>query len=147
MSRFALASMFLALAVGACSAGPAGTPSPSPGGSPGPTIGPLPTPADHELTTAELKYRLMDTFAPLTYCDPDEYPVSRGDEPQKAVERFPEIQADAETFAEFKRLLKAVPESLGVPVSQAGVVKLALEELGRKFPPGGKPKRKAGPGT
>jgi hypothetical protein len=96
----------VALVATACSFGPAATPSPEPSGSPGPTIGPLPTPADHDLSTAELTYRLMDAFAPLTYCDPDEYPVSRGDEPQKAIERFPEIQADEPTFA-------AIVERLG----------------------------------
>ena len=99
--------LLVALVATACSFGPAATPSPEPSGSPGPTIGPLPTPADHDLSTGELTYRLMDAFAPLTYCDPDEYPVSRGDEPQKAIERFPEIQADADTFA-------AILERLGL---------------------------------
>jgi hypothetical protein len=46
-----------------------------------------------------LKYRLIDAFGPLTYCDPDEYPISHGDEAQKALERLPEIKADSQGFA------------------------------------------------
>lgn len=86
------------LFVVACSGalGPSAPPFPS--GSPVPTVGPLPTPAGSDLSLAELKYRLLDTFAPLHYCDPDEYPVPRGDEGQKAIEIFPTIRADAETF-------------------------------------------------
>jgi hypothetical protein len=40
----------------------------------------------------------MDQLGPLHYCDPDEYPISRGDEQQKADEQFPIIQADTPTF-------------------------------------------------
>lgn len=50
------------------------------------------------------------------------------------------VRADAETAAEFDRLLRAVPAALGVPVSQATLIKLAVAELGRKYP--GEPKRK-----
>ena len=101
--RWAALAIVVSFLIVACSATPSAspgvTPTPLPSGSPGPTIGPLPTPADHELSLAELKYLLLDAFAPLSYCDPDEYPVPRGDEGQKAIERFPEIQADEETFA------------------------------------------------
>jgi hypothetical protein len=111
MDRRLVAVAFAAtLLVVACSAVPGATPTPlpSPSGSPGPTIGPLPTPADRDLSLAERKYRLLDTFGPLSYCDPDEYPVSRGDEPQKAIERFPEIQADGPTFAAIVERLRLV---------------------------------------
>jgi hypothetical protein len=40
----------------------------------------------------------MDQLGPLHYCDPDEYPISRGDEQAKADEQFPIIQADTQTF-------------------------------------------------
>jgi hypothetical protein len=91
------------LIVAACTGGaeaptPLATGSPGSSGSPGPTVGPLPTPADHDLSTAELKYRLLEVFAPLSYCDPDEYPVPHDDEPQKAEAAFPTIQADSATF-------------------------------------------------
>ena len=49
----------------------------------------------------------MDQFGPLHYCDPDEYPISHGDEQQKAIEQFPIIQADAPTFA-------AILERIGI---------------------------------
>jgi hypothetical protein len=92
------------LIVAACTGGAGATPtplasgSPGPSASPSPTIGPLPTPADHDLSTAELKYRLLDAFEPLSYCDPDEYPVPHDDEPEKAEAAFPAIQADEPTF-------------------------------------------------
>ena len=107
--------------VAACSAAPSPspgvTPTPLPSGSPGPTIGPLPTPADRDLSTAQLKYRLLDAFSPLSYCDPDEYPVPRGDEPQKAIERFGEIRADHPTFA-------AIVDRLGL----AGVTDFSADQ-------------------
>ena len=93
--RAALAAALVA-ACGSPGFSPGATPPP---GSPGPTVGPLPTPADRDLSTAELKYRLIDAFGPLTYCDPDEYPVAHGDENEKAAAQLPAIQADAPTFA------------------------------------------------
>lgn len=86
------------LLIAACSVTPSASPTPVPTGSPAPTIGPISTPAERDLSLAELKYRLLDAFSPLSYCDPDEYPVPRGDEAQKAIERFPEIRADEDTF-------------------------------------------------
>jgi len=70
-----------------------------PGGTPPPpaTPTPIPTLEAGMLGPTVLKYRLLDEF-PLFYCDPDEYPVARGDEQDKARERFPEIQANAEAF-------------------------------------------------
>ncbi len=119
--RWEAIALVVPFLVVACSAtpspGPGVTPTVLPSGSPGPTIGPLPTPADRELSTAELKYRLLDTFGPLSYCDPDEYPVPRGDEPQKAIEAFPTIQADGPTFA-------AIVDRLGL----AGVTDFSPEQ-------------------
>ncbi|MEW5828866.1 MAG: Hint domain-containing protein [Chloroflexota bacterium] len=70
------------------------------------TPGPLPTQPpptpipslESGLPPAELKYRLLERYPDFFYCDPDYYPVGRGDEAQLALERFPEIQADAEEF-------------------------------------------------
>jgi len=81
---------FLALILAACA-----TPSsPSPSGSPAPSSSPGPI----ELSVADLKYRLMDRFGLLWYCDPDEYPVSHGNEQELALQRLPEIRADVETY-------------------------------------------------
>jgi hypothetical protein len=45
-----------------------------------------------------LKYLLLESYPDLFYCDPDEYPVARGDIEQLARERFPQIQANDEEF-------------------------------------------------
>src|SRR3989441_212843 len=68
---------------------PAPTPAPSP----------TPSPAPGGLTQAQLKYRLIDTFGRLLFCDPDYYPVARGDEQTLAHQRLPDIQKDAPTFS------------------------------------------------
>jgi hypothetical protein len=69
----------------ACTA--AGTPAPSQ------------TPAPSNLTDAQLKYRLLDGFGRLLFCDPDYYPIARADEQVLAHDRLPGIQADAATFS------------------------------------------------
>ena len=72
-----------------------GTIPPNPTTTPSPT----PSPAPGGLTQAQLKYRLVDQFGPLLFCDPDYYPVARADEGALAHERLPEIQKDAPTFS------------------------------------------------
>jgi len=73
---------------GGGTAAPLATPEP-------PTpIPPLPS----GLSPTELKYRVLDEFPGFFFCDPDYYPVAREDEMKLAIERFPEIQADAEEF-------------------------------------------------
>ncbi|MDQ2915243.1 MAG: Hint domain-containing protein [Chloroflexota bacterium] len=72
-----------------------GTVPPNPTPSPSPT----PSPAPGGLTQAQLKYRLIDQFGRLLFCDPDYYPVARADEQVLAHERLPEIQKDAPTFS------------------------------------------------
>lgn len=91
---------FLGLVLLAGCTGPTGSPgvSPSPSGSPGPTIQPTPTPAD-ALSPAELRYLLLDAFSPLSWCDPDFYPIAHADEQNLAEQRLPEIRADDPTFA------------------------------------------------
>jgi Hint domain-containing protein len=71
-----------------------GTIPPNPTTSPSPT----PSPAPGGLTQAKLKYRIVDRFGPLAFCDPDYYPVARADEQALAHQRLPEIQKDAPTF-------------------------------------------------
>jgi len=68
---------------------------------------PTPTPVAGELSPAQVRYLLIDQLGPLHFCDPDEYPISRGDEDQKANAQFPIIQADAPTFT-------AITERIGM---------------------------------
>jgi len=82
-SSLAIATLLAIVASGCASGGASSPPSPSPG---------------PPLTTAALRYRLIDTFGPLWYCDRDFYPVAREDEAKLAIERFAEIQADRESF-------------------------------------------------
>src|SRR5256714_10772294 len=72
-----------------------GTLPPNP--TPVPTTAPSPAPGG--LTQAQLKYRIVDRFGRLLFCDPDYYPVARADEQALAHERLPGIQQDAPTFS------------------------------------------------
>ena len=78
---------------------PAGsTPLPFPTVAPPTPIPTLPSGA----SPAELKYRLLEQFPDLFFCDPDYYPVARDDELDLALQRFPELQGDQ---AEFQAIL------------------------------------------
>jgi hypothetical protein len=46
----------------------------------------------------DLKYRLLEQYPDFFFCDPDSYPVARGDETQQALEKFAELQANTEEF-------------------------------------------------
>jgi hypothetical protein len=72
-----------------------GTLPPNP--TPAPSLTPSPAPGG--LTQAQLKYRIVDRFGPLAFCDPDYYPVARADEQALAHQRLPDIQKDAPTFS------------------------------------------------
>ena len=71
-----------------------GTSAPSPSEAPPTPIATL----SSGLPPTELKYRLLDEFPDMFFCDPDFYPVARADEAQLAIERFPELQANSEEF-------------------------------------------------
>jgi hypothetical protein len=99
---------------------PAATPTlmPSPTGAPSPTnsptasLGPSSSPSasatvSGALSPAAVRYLLIDQLGPLHFCDPDEYPVAHGDEQQKAIAQFPQIQADTPTF-------QAITERAGI---------------------------------
>ena len=91
--------LVMAIAVAACSgAGPTSTPTSSPAVSASPTPSGSPQPTPEELTLPEMKYALIDRLGRPWFCDPDYYPVARQDEQQLAIERFAEIQADADAF-------------------------------------------------
>jgi hypothetical protein len=50
------------------------------------------------LLITELKYRVLEAFPDFFFCDPDFYPIARAEESDLAIQRFPELQADPETF-------------------------------------------------
>jgi len=79
--RIALALFFLAsLACGSAS------PAPVAMGSP--------------LDVPDLKFAVLDSVGKPVYCDPDFYPLERpGGEQASAIARYPEIKADAQTYA------------------------------------------------
>ena len=87
----------LLLVAVACTATPAPTGTPGPNPSPTPSPSPSPSPTS-ELSAAELRYALLAQFSPISWCDPDFYPIQRQDEQVSADERWAEITADAETF-------------------------------------------------
>ena len=87
----------LALTLAACGGGGLVSPTPTPSGSP------------LTLTVPQLKYRVMDQLGRPWFCDPDFYPLARGDEGQRAQEKMPEIQKDADTFAAIVAHLKLSP--------------------------------------
>ena len=87
MRRLALV---LALLLAACGGGPLASPTPSP----------------QPLTVAQLKYRVMDELGRPWFCDPDFFPIGRGDEGQRAQDKLPEIQKDNETFTAIVAHLK-----------------------------------------
>ena len=87
MIRLAISiTMLIAVLAAGCSAAPAVT---APGSSP--TSG-------APLTTADLRYRLIEAFGPLWYCDPDSYPIAVQDQAARSIERFGEVQADTDAF-------------------------------------------------
>jgi hypothetical protein len=68
-------------------------PTPPPTPSLTPTLGPT-----DQLSPTELKYRLLETFGEIFFCDPDYYPVARQDEKELALQKFPEVQKNTEEF-------------------------------------------------
>lgn len=95
-----------ALLLVACSVGggPSPTPPPTPTTTPSPSPSPTPT---NTLSQAQLKYALLTRLGPISWCDPDFYPIAHQDEQLLAEQRLPEIQADSETY-------QAVLDHLGI---------------------------------
>lgn len=91
-----LPGLVLALALAACGGGLA-SPTPSP------------TPPPQPLTVPQMKYAVTDQLGRPWFCDPDFFPVGRGDEGQRAQEKLPEIQKDAGTFSAIVAHLKLSP--------------------------------------
>ena len=70
---------------------------------------PSPTPPPQPLTVPQMKYVVMDQLGRPWFCDPDFFPVGRGDEGQRAQEKLPDTQKDADTFSAIVAHLKLSP--------------------------------------
>ena len=52
------------------------------------------------LNVTQLKFAVMDAVGRPVYCDPDFYPIAReGGEQASAISTYPQMKADAETYA------------------------------------------------
>lgn len=96
-----VAVTLLLLIVAGCAPGATGTPGPTT--LPGPSGGAT-------LTAGELRLLVIERFGPRWYCDPDEYPIARGTEQERAIERFDEMVAEGVIY-------KAVAAKLGIGLS------------------------------
>lgn len=94
LGPYALIAVLAAVAAAACVPGAATAP---PGPTPGPSVIPGPT-GSGTLNQGQLRLLLIDNLGPRWYCDPDEYPVARGSEQERAIERYAEMVAEAELF-------------------------------------------------
>ena len=109
--------LFAAILLAACSAATVATPTP------GPTIIPGPSGAT-TLDAGELRLLLIERLGPRWYCDPDEYPIAHGTEQERAIERFPEMQAEGVLY-------RAAAKRLGIDTtgSLTDAQKLAIYQL------------------
>lgn len=61
--------------------------------------GPGGLPLGSPLSTAQLKFAVIDAVGPPVYCDPDYYPIARiGGEEQNADVYYPQVRADASLY-------------------------------------------------
>jgi len=78
-------------------------------------------PSSSPLSLPELKSILLDEFGEFFFCDPDYYPVGRGDEAELALERFPELAADPVEFPVLLRRLGLEPAPTFTPQEQLAI--------------------------
>jgi hypothetical protein len=98
------------------------------------------------MSAAELRLFLIETLGPRWYCDPDEYPVARGTEQERATERYPEMVEEHDLFAEIADRLGIDPAgkltdaqklaiyrpwkvALSIPLDQVGEGKYRFDYL------------------
>lgn len=112
---FLAAALILAVLVAACAPGSSGTPGPTT--LPGPSGG-------ASLDAGQLRLLVIERFGPRWYCDPDEYPIARGTEQERALERFDEMVAEGIIY-------RAVAAKLGIDVTAnlTDAQKLAIYHL------------------
>jgi hypothetical protein len=98
-----LAIVMVLAACGGAASTPGPTVIPGPTGGPGASAGPA-------LDAGQLRLLVMDRLGERWYCDPDEYPIARGSELERALERWDEMVAEGVIF-------KAVAAKLGLNVA------------------------------
>lgn len=140
--RAAALVLAIVLAV-ACGGAASRLVSPSPSAiapTPTPASSATPSPARGGLTEAQLKYRLIDGFGPVLFCDPDFYPVARADEQELADRRFGEIQQDGPTFMAILTHLGLAPATSYTPAQRVAIYRdwkmlnaLPLQPVGAGF--------------
>lgn len=93
------------------------------------TVTPTSTPPGAgPFTEPELRYLLLDHYGEdrFFYCDPDQYPVARGDELERALEAFPALENDTAEFA-------AITGRLGLAPPHSDEEKLAIYREHKKL--------------
>ena len=90
----------------------AATPPPA-GSTPVPAATPArpPAPTTVPLSMAALRYRLVNQLGRPLFCDPDQYPVARGDEGALAQQHYPAIRADTPTYLAITAQLELNPSA------------------------------------
>jgi len=76
------------------------------------------------LTTGQVRRALVEQLGPRWYCDPDEYPVARFDQQQRAIERFDEMRVDADNFLAAAASLGLDPNAEMTPEQKLAVYQL-----------------------
>jgi hypothetical protein len=95
-----LAMALSIVVVGACSSAASSGSTASASAVPGSTaIGSTASGGGASLREAAAKEALLARFGPLSFCDPDFYPVAEGDEADLATQHLPAMRADAEAWA------------------------------------------------
>jgi hypothetical protein len=115
MLRSTLVTAVLLIVAGCATASTTQSPAPSPS-------------AGASLTTAELRFRLIEAFGPLWYCDPDFWPIAVQDEAARSIERFGEVQGDTEAHVAILAHL-AIPAGAEFTADQKLAIYRAWKQL------------------
>ena len=76
------------------------------------------------MTAGQLRVALVDQLGQRWYCDPDEYPVARFDQQQRAIERFDEMRSDVDNFQAAATSLGLDPNGEFTPEQKLAVYQL-----------------------
>ncbi len=120
-----LLTAILAVALAGCSvasSSPSATPGePTSSETPAPIGTAAPAASAGALPLAVAKYRLIDAVGRPFFCDPDLYPVARGDEATAAAQHLPAIRADGPTYDAIAARLGIDPSAPLDPAQQVAV--------------------------
>jgi Hint domain len=123
--------MLLAVTLAACTvaaspgpsggASPGGSPSPAGSGSPVPGASASSGTSAASVTSAIARYHLIDAVGQPFFCDPDLYPVARGDQATAAAQHLPAIRADVPTYEAIAARLGLDPSAVLDQAQQVAV--------------------------